>query len=85
MKYPEIQYFIVSYDRIITARSKEDALEILKDIYDSTCGPAWVFEKRQNIYNSKTGEVYILTDEEFEKQVEEWEKENPDEMVSKGY
>lgn len=85
MKFSEIKYFIISYDKIVTASTYEQAVEYVKDIYDSTCGPAWVFQKMHTIVDGKNNEkVYILNDEDFIEEMSKWEAKHPDEMVSEG-
>ena len=85
MKFGEIKYVIISYDKIVTASTYEQAVELIKDIYDSTCGPAWVFQKMHTIVDGKNNEkVYILNDEDFIEEMSKWEAEHPDEVASEG-
>lgn len=85
MKFGEIKYVIISYDKIVTASTYEQAVEHVKDIYDSTCGPAWVFQRMHTIVDGKNNEkVYILNDKDFIKEMSKWEAEHPDEVASEG-
>ena len=83
MKLSEIKFVVVSNGKIEIASTYDEAVELVKDIYDSTCGPAWVFQKMHTIVDGKDLEnVYILDDEDFAAKCKELEAKYGSEMAS---
>lgn len=66
--------------------TEEEAKEAIRDIYDSTCGPAIIYERKNYTVEGRNNEiVQILSDEDYEKVLEKWRDEYSNGMGSTSF